>query len=95
MRRYETMFIIDPNLETEAVNELVESFKGIIQNEGGQVDRVDEWGKRKLAYPIKKQKEGYYFLMEFTASPETAQELDRVFKITNGLLRYLIVKLDK
>lgn len=92
MRQYEAMFIIDPDFETDAANQLVENFKKLIQDQGGQIDGVDEWGKRKLAYPIEKRREGYYFIMNFTASPQAAQELDRVFKITNGLLRHLIVK---
>jgi small subunit ribosomal protein S6 len=95
VRQYETMFIIDPDFETDAINELVEKFKGLIQDQGGQIDGVDEWGKRRLAYPINDRREGYYFLINFTASPETAQDLERVFKITNGLLRYLIVKKEK
>jgi len=95
VRQYETMFIIDPNLETDAAKELVEKFKGLIQDQGGQIDGVDDWGKRRLAYPIKKQREGYYFLINFTAKPETAQDLDRVFKITNGVLRHLIIKKEQ
>ncbi|HQA59946.1 MAG: 30S ribosomal protein S6 [Tepidanaerobacteraceae bacterium] len=95
MRKYETIFIVDPNFEADQVNELVEKFKGLIQEQGGQIDGVDDWGKRRLAYPINKQREGYYFLINFTAKPETAQDLERVYKITNGVLRYLIVKNEK
>ncbi|HQE04726.1 MAG TPA: 30S ribosomal protein S6 [Tepidanaerobacteraceae bacterium] len=95
MRKYETIFIVDPNFEADQVNELVEKFKGLIQEQGGQIDGVDDWGKRRLAYPINKQREGYYFLINFTAKPETAQYLERVYKITNGVLRYLIVKNEK
>jgi len=95
VRKYEAMFIVDPNFETDAAKELVEKFKGLIQDQGGQIDGVDDWGKRRLAYPIQKQREGYYFLINFTANPETAQDLERVFKITNGVLRYLIVKNEK
>ena len=95
MRKYETIFIVDPNFEADQVNELVEKFKGLIQEQGGQIDGVDDWGKRRLAYPIKKQREGYYFLINFTAKPETAQDLDRVFKITNGVLRHLIIKKEQ
>jgi small subunit ribosomal protein S6 len=95
VRKYETIFIVDPNFEADQVNELVEKFKGLIQEQGGQIDGVDDWGKRRLAYPINKQREGYYFLINFTAKPETAQDLERVYKITNGVLRYLIVKNEK
>jgi len=95
VRQYETMFIVDPNFETDAVKELVEKFKGLIQDQGGQIAEIDEWGKRRLAYPINDRREGYYFLMNFTANPETAQDLERVYKITNGLMKYLIVKKEK
>ncbi|HHY70882.1 MAG TPA: 30S ribosomal protein S6 [Thermoanaerobacterales bacterium] len=95
MRQYETIFIVDPEFETDAVKELVEKFKGLIEDQGGQVAEVDEWGKRRLAYPINDHREGYYFLMNFTANPETAQDLERVYKITNGLMRYLIIKKEK
>ena len=95
MRKYETIFIVDPNFEADQVNELVEKFKGLILEQGGQIDGVDDWGKRRLAYPINNQREGYYFLINFIAKPETAQDLERVYKITNGVLRYLIVKNEK
>lgn len=95
MRQYETIFIIDPEFETDAVKELVEKFKGLVEDQGGQIAEIDEWGKRRLAYPINDRREGYYFLMNFTANPETAQDLERVYKITNGLMRYLIIKKEK
>lgn len=95
MRQYETIFIVDPEFETDAIKELVEKFKGLVEDQGGQVTEVDEWGKRRLAYPINDRREGYYFLMNFTANPETAQDLERVYKITNGLMRYLIIKKEK
>jgi small subunit ribosomal protein S6 len=95
VRQYETIFIVDPEFETDAIKELVEKFKGLVEDQGGQVTEVDEWGKRRLAYPINDRREGYYFLMNFTANPETAQDLERVYKITNGLMRYLIIKKEK
>ncbi|HHV19078.1 MAG TPA: 30S ribosomal protein S6 [Thermoanaerobacterales bacterium] len=95
MRQYETIFIVDPEFETDAVQELVEKFKGLVEGQGGQITEVDEWGKRRLAYPINDRQEGYYYLMNFTANPETAQDLERVYKITNGLMRYLIIKKEK
>lgn len=95
MRQYETIYIIDPEFETDAVKELVEKFKGLVEDQGGQIAEIDEWGKRRLAYPINDRREGYYFLMNFTANPETAQDLERVYKITNGLMRYLIIKKEK
>ncbi|HHX24436.1 MAG TPA: 30S ribosomal protein S6 [Thermoanaerobacterales bacterium] len=92
MRQYETIYIINPEFEEDAIKELVDKFKALIEEQGGQVSDIDEWGKRRLAYPINDHREGYYFLMNFTANPETAQDLERVYKITNGLMRYLIIK---
>jgi small subunit ribosomal protein S6 len=92
VRQYETIYIINPEFEEDAIKELVDKFKALIEEQGGQVSDIDEWGKRRLAYPINDHREGYYFLMNFTANPETAQDLERVYKITNGLMRYLIIK---
>jgi len=95
MRQYETIYIISPELDSDAVKELVEKFKGVVENNGGQVTEIDEWGKRRLAYPIKDRREGYYVLMNFTGEAAAARDLERVYKITNGLLRYLIINKDK
>ena len=91
MRKYETIFIQNPTLDEETINANIEKFKGIIENGGGTVDNVDVWGKRKLAYEIKKVSEGYYTLFNFTAGPELPKELDRVFRITDGIIRHIIV----
>lgn len=91
MRKYETIFIQNPSLDEEVINANIEKFKGIIENGGGTVDNVDVWGKRKLAYEIDKVNEGYYTLVNFTASPELPKELDRVFRITDGIMRHIIV----
>lgn len=95
MRQYETMYIVDPEFEEDALKEVIEKFKSLIEQSGGQVDEIDEWGKRRLAYPINDRREGYYVLMNFKANPETAQDLERVYKITNGLMRYLIINKEK
>ena len=91
MRKYETIFIQNPTLDEETVNANIEKFKGIIENGGGTIDNVDIWGKRKLAYEIKKVSEGYYTLVDFSADPELPKELDRVFRITDGIIRHIIV----
>ena len=91
MRKYETIFIQNPILDEEAVKANIEKFKGIIENGGGTVDNVDFWGKRKLAYEIKKVSEGYYTLFNFTAGSELPKELDRVFRITDGIIRHIII----
>jgi small subunit ribosomal protein S6 len=95
MRKYETIFILHPSLDEEAVKANIEKFKGVIENGGGVVDNVDFWGKRKLAYEIKKINEGYYTLVSFSANPELPKELDRIFRITDGVVRHIIVKEEK
>lgn len=95
MRKYETMYIIDPDFDEEATKQLIEKFKGVIEEKGGKIEEVDEWGKRRLAYPVHDRREGYYVLMHFEAAPEAVIDLERVFKITIGVLKYLIVKKDK
>lgn len=92
MRNYETIFVMNPSLEEEAVKALIEKFKGLIENAGGTVENVDFWGKRRLAYEIKKVNEGIYTLFNFKANAELPKELDRVFKITDGIIRHIIVK---
>ena len=95
MRKYETIFIAHPSFDEEGVNGLIERFKGVIENGGGTVANVDLWGKRRLAYEIDKVNEGIYVLVNFQAEAELPKELDRIFRITDGILRHIIVKLDK
>lgn len=86
---YETMVVFSMTNGEDAVKALVEKFKGMIAA-AGTVESVDEWGKRKLAYPINDETEGYYALYTYTCEPGFPAELDRVFKITDGVLRSLI-----
>ena len=92
MRKYETIFILHPSLDEEAVKANIEKFKGVIENGGGTVENVDFWGKRKLAYEIAKVNEGFYTLINFEANTELPIELDRVFRITDGVIRHIVVK---
>ena len=92
MRKYETIFILHPSFDEEAVKANIEKFQGVIENGGGKVENVDFWVKRKLAYEINKVNEGYYTLINFEANPELPKELDRVFRITDGVIRHIIVK---
>ena len=87
---YETVAIFNVNLGEEGIAALTEKFKALIA-ENGTVTNVEEWGKRRLAYPIEDETEGYYLFIEFTSAPEFPAELDRVYKITDGVLRSLIV----
>ncbi|MBB6218543.1 small subunit ribosomal protein S6 [Anaerosolibacter carboniphilus] len=93
MRKYETMFILKSNLEEEKRNELINKFKSIIETDG-QITSVDEWGNRKLAYEINKMNDGYYVLINFMAGADLPKELDRNFKISDDVIRHLIVNLE-
>ena len=92
MRKYETIFIQHPSLDEETVKANIEKFKGVIENGGGTIENVDIWGKRKLAYEIAKVNDGFYTLINFNAGSELPKELDRVFRITDGVIRHIIVK---
>lgn len=92
MRSYETVFILRPELEEEKANEVVEKLKSLIENHGGQLTKVEKWGKRRLAYEIDHTREGVYMIFQFDATSEVAQELDRVLRITDGILRHIIVR---
>ncbi len=93
--KYETVFIVNPDLTEEAAKGMLEKFTGLITENGGAIDKVDEWNKRKLAYPIEDYTDGYYYVVNFTAPATVPAELDRVFNITDGILRSIIVKLEK
>ena len=91
--KYEVVYIIDPSLSEEATASLVSKFTALAEANGSAVE-VEEWGKRKLAYEINFKHEGYYVLMSFTSEPAFPKELDRVFGITEGILRSMIVCKD-
>ena len=94
MTNYELMFIIDPTLEDEKKEATVETVKGLIEADG-TVGEVDVWGLRKLAYPIQKKNEGYYVVVTFQASPELPKELDRRLRISEVVMRHLIINKDE
>jgi len=94
MRDYELVFIIHPDLEDEERVVLVESVQDWVQAAGGQVIKVDYWGRRKLAYEIRKLKEGFYVLMNLQLPADGARELERRLQISEQILRYLTVKAE-
>ncbi|QIB27900.1 MULTISPECIES: 30S ribosomal protein S6 [Caloranaerobacter] len=94
MRKYEAMFILVPDLEEEVRNNIIEKFKGIIE-QNGTVEKVDEWGVRRLAYEIKHYAEGYYVVINFQGESSVVNELDRISKITEQVIRHMIVKEDE
>ena len=91
--KYETIFIVNPNLGEEAITAIVDKFKSLI-SDNGTIVSVDDWGKRRMAYEINDLREGYYTLIQFESAPSFPAELDRVFKITDGIMRSIIVALD-
>ena len=90
MNRYETVFIINPNVEEAGIKELIQKFSDLINN-AGKVENVEEMGKRKLAYEIKKNKEGYYVVINFEAQPELIKELERIYRITDEVIKFIVV----
>ncbi len=92
--KYEVLYIINPTLGEEDTAALVEKFKALVEA-NGTLTSIDEWGKRRLAYPITDLMEGYYVLMTMDTKPEFPAELDRVFKITDGVMRALITVVEE
>ena len=92
--KYEVLYIIDPAQGEEGIAALVEKFKAMVEAEGS-VASVDEWGKRRLAYPVNDLTEGYYVLMNFESKPDFPAELERVMKITDGVLRCLTTAVEE
>jgi small subunit ribosomal protein S6 len=94
MRNYEFTFIAHPDVEDEGLAGVTEKVSQFIADGGGQVTNVNHWGRRRLAYPIQKQKEGYYVLMQVQLDPESIGELERNLKLTEEVIRYLLVRAD-
>lgn len=92
-RKYEAVFILNPAIGDEAITATTEKVKGLIESEA-TVDQFDVWGRRRLAYEIDDQKEGYYVLVNFSSEAEFPKELERVLKITDGVMRYMVIRAD-
>ena len=91
---YEALYIINAQLSEEEIKGLVDKFTALVAD-NGTVDTVDEWGKRRLAYPINDMEEGYYVLLTFKSESEFPAELERVMGITDGILRYMVIRLEE
>ena len=91
MNKYESVIIINPNVEETALKELIERFQNLI-NTDGKVEKVNELGKKKLAYEVKKNKEGYYVVYDFEANPGLIAELERNYRITDDVIKFIVVK---
>ena len=95
MNKYETVFILTPVLSDDQMKETVEKFKGVLTNAGAEIISEENWGLKKLAYPIDKKTTGFYVLIEFKAAPETIKTLEVAYRRDEKVLRYLTVKMEK
>jgi len=91
MKKYESVIIVNSNLDDGKIKALIEKFSKLV-NEHGKVENVQEMGKKKLAYPIQKQEEGYYVVLNFEAEPAFIAELERVYRITDEILKFIVVR---
>jgi small subunit ribosomal protein S6 len=94
MRRYEALIVLDPDMADDDVKALNERFSGIIKEHAGEIIKIEDWGTKKLAYLVRKKDKGRYILLDFVSGPELISELERQFKITEDVMKYLSVKLD-
>lgn len=94
MNKYESIFIINPDVGEENIKAVVEKFKNLFES-SAQLESIDEWGKRKLAYTIADKNEGYYVFVNFSSEPEFPRELERIYKITDGIIKYMVIKKEK
>ncbi len=92
MRHYEIMIILDPTLEERNVQPSLDPFLKVVTGDGGKVDKVDIWGKRRLAYQIEKKSEGIYAVVDLTAEPATVLEMDRQLNLNEGILRTKVMR---
>ncbi|MDO5021972.1 MAG: 30S ribosomal protein S6 [Eubacteriales bacterium] len=93
--KYELIYIIDAAVNEEERKQLIARYNELIEQNGGKVEKVDEWGKRRLAYEINDKTEGYYVLLNYTAAPEVPKEIERNLAISEDILRYLTVRVEE
>jgi small subunit ribosomal protein S6 len=94
MRRYELMVILDPDLEERTVSPSLDKFLNVVRKDGGSVENVEIWGRRRLAYEINKKTDGIYAVVDMTAEPATAKELDRQLNLNEVVLRTKLIRPD-
>src|SRR3954463_14787031 len=95
MRIYENLFIIKPDATEEEIDSLIEQMSKNIATAGGTVDKVEKWGKRRLAYRVEKQREGYYVLLTFTTEPAVVREFERRMRVQDSVIKFLTVRIDE
>ena len=93
MNKYESVVIINPGVEENGMKELIQKFSSLI-NSDGKVENVNELGRKRLAYEIAKQKEGYYIVIDFEANPSLIAELERIYRITDNVMKFIVVRKD-
>ena len=93
MNKYESVVIVNPGVEENGMKELIQKFSSLI-NSDGKVENVNELGKKRLAYEIAKQKEGYYIVIDFEANPSLIAELERIYRITDNVMKFIVVRKD-
>ena len=94
MRSYEMVFIVRPDLDGDELDDVVNDVGSLIKRNGGEVTKVEPWGLRRLAYPIKKHQEGRYLLMTFELEPSNVTELERVLRLKESVIRHLVIRLE-
>lgn len=92
MRKYEVMYIIRPSIEEEAQKALVERFNEVLTEKGAEITEAKEWGKRRLAYEINDFRDGFYMVLKVNSNPEAIQEFERLAKISEDIIRHIVVK---
>ena len=95
MRIYEEMFIVRPDASEEEIDQLIEQTKQVITDAGGTVEKADKWGLRRLEYRVGKRNEGFYVLLVFTCGPEVVKEIERRFRVTDLVIKFLTVRIDE
>jgi small subunit ribosomal protein S6 len=95
MRIYEELFIVKPDAPEEEVDQFIEQMKSVVTTAGGTVDKVDKWGKRRLAYRVDKYREGAYILFQFSSAPETVKEFERRLRVSDMVIKFLTVRIDE
>ena len=95
MKKYELLFLIDSSIENEKIDEVVAKISDVIKNNGGNVTELNNWGKKKTAYEVNKKWEGFYSLINFEAPAELIKELERVLRIDERVMKFLVIKVDE
>jgi len=95
MRVYEELFIIKPDAPEEEADQFIEQMRSVVTTSGGTVDKVDKWGKRRLAYRVDKYREGAYVLVQFTSGPDVVKEFERRLRVSDLVIKFLTVRIDQ